>query len=96
MDLISGTVVFEREVTVTTGGLDRAGMLRIVLGTQGDHSTCISFIPHVDEHDRKHYGDDQLQALCLCLKYVRMQIELAASQGVVIWWAEPGDNCLLG
>ncbi|QDU41128.1 hypothetical protein Mal4_54930 [Maioricimonas rarisocia] len=56
---------------------------------------CYFPIPEIEPEERPSYGDDILQALWLCLKQIQMRIALAESAGTVLWWAKPGDWCLL-
>lgn len=95
MDLAN--LKFTRTVTVSSdAGQDRTG--EIVIGgidcTNGRYRCNYELrdIPFVKPSVGHISGEDPLQALLLCIWFLRRQMEDAKAYGrCEVWWAEPGD-----
>lgn len=94
--MLSDQFIIERNVVIRKcGEIDRVGVIRIVCDPTTEPPECRFTIPGIDEKERTSHGEDMLQAIWLCLRYIRTQIHTWSEAGTDLWWAEPGDHCLL-
>jgi hypothetical protein len=86
---------FERELHFDKGSETKTGIVRISGIRQIDNTSACEFhIPYLlKQKQRSIYGEDSLQAIMLCLRFVRSVIDTAEQvDGMSIWWTEPGDH----
>ena len=84
-----------RDINVTKDGHTTRGAIVIGPVRKDDYKQCwqCSWRVTPGYPEESHvYGEDSLQALCLCIEIVDELIrDLGESTGVSIWWLEKGD-----
>lgn len=91
-----------RDVHIRVRGRHRRGKLVIGAPKRKPHNgklaptwACSYAITGIDDVGTEICGEDPLDALVNCLRFVRKLIEKHKSIGYEVWWLEEGDNgCL--
>ena len=94
---------FVRHLNFRIGGKLREGKLVIhrIKRMEGDSEcwACHWFLTDFSPEDAKTYGDDPLDALLNCVRFISSLIDTEKKRGNAIWWKQEDDRagleCLL-